>query len=176
MAPHPKGISGGAIFSWPKDIQTRQKEPEFHLVGIGHTYKETENLLIGTRINAYLASIYGNNPELINMPIEKAQQSNTIPLFAGIAWYKQEEWGRLKKEFDDSEKMHKTWNEWRQATESGIEHFARRNKIMYPIILEADHIKEYCQRHKLPNNSQTRVKMVNEILASIIFEKEIHNT
>ena len=105
------------------------------------------------------------------MPIDKAKQSNAIPLFAGIAWYKQEEWGRLKKEFDDSEKMHKTWNEWRHATESGIEHFARRNNIMYPISLEADHIKEYCQKHNLPNTSQTRIRMVNEILSSIIFEK-----
>jgi hypothetical protein len=173
MSPHPKGISGGAVFSWPKDIQTRQKDFEFHLVGIGHTYKENDNIFVGTRINVYLASIYGNNPDLINMPLNQVQQSNTIPLFAGIAWYKQEEWSRLKSEFDDSEKMHETWNEWRQATEGGLEHIARQNKIMYPILLEADHIKEYCLKHCLPNISQTRVRIVNEILASIIFEKEI---
>ena len=173
MPPYPRGISGGAIYSWPKDVMTRKKDYEFHLVGIGHTYKERKNLFVGTRINAYLASIYGNNPDLINIPLEQAQHSNTIPLFAGIAWYKQEEWSRLKNEFDDSEKMHETWNEWRQATEGGLEFLARRNKIMYPIGLEADHIKEYCRKRNLPNNSKTRVRMVNEILASIIFEKEI---
>lgn len=176
MSPHPKGISGGAVYSWPKDVQTRQKDFEFHLVGIGHTYKEKDNLFIGTRINPYLASIYGNNPDLINMPLDQAQQSISIPLFAGIAWYKQEEWSRLKNEFDDSEKMHETWNEWRQATEGGLEYLERRNKIMYPIVLEADHIKKYCQKHNLPNISRTRVRMVNEILASIIFEKEINIT
>ena len=176
MSPHPKGISGGAVYSWPKDVQTRKKDFEFYLVGIGHTYKEKENLFIGTRINAYLASIYGNNPDLINMPFVQAQQSNTIPLFTGIAWYKQEEWSRLKNEFDDSDKMHATWNEWRQATEGGIEHLARRNKITYPIILEADHIKEYCKKYHLLNISRTRVRIVNEILASMIFEKEINIT
>jgi len=31
IPPHPKGISGGAVFSWPKDIKTRGKEPKFHL-------------------------------------------------------------------------------------------------------------------------------------------------
>jgi hypothetical protein len=172
-APHPKGISGGAVFSWPKDIKTRKKEPEFHLVGIGHTYKEKQHCFIATRINAYLASIFKNNPELLNIPLAQVQQSTSIPMFIGIAWYKQEEWNRLKEEFDDSEKMHKTWNEWRQATESGIEYMARRNKIMYPVLLEADYLKDYCSKNNMPNTSKTRVRIVNEILGSILLEKEL---
>jgi hypothetical protein len=173
MSPHPKGISGGAIYSWPKDIQTRKKDFDFHLVGIGHTYKEKDNLLVGTRINPYLASIYSNNPDLINMPMVQAQRSNTIPLFAAIVWYKQEEWDQLKNDFDDSEKMHKTWNEWRQVTEGGVEYFARINKILYPVILEADYIREYCKKYNLPNISQTRTRIAIETIASTILEKEI---
>ena len=173
IPPHPKGISGGAVFSWPKDVKTRKKEPVFNLVGIGHTYKERQNILVATRINSFLASIYSNNPGLIDVPIEQAQKSSSIPLFAGIAWYRQEEWDRLKREFDDSEKMHKTWNEWRQASESGVEYMARKNKIFYPVLLEADAIKEYCSKYNMPNTSATRVRMVNEILWSIIYEKQV---
>lgn len=173
IPPHPKGISGGAVFSWPKDIKTSEKKPEFHLVGIGHTYKERYHCFIATRINSYLASIYSNNPELIDIPLDQVQNSDQIPMIMGIAWYKQEEWDKLKNEFDDAEKMHETWNEWRQATESGIEHMARNNKIMYPVLLEADHLKEYCMKNKKLNTSQTRVRLVNEILGSIILEKEI---
>ena len=173
MSPHPKGISGGAVFSWPKDFPNIKGHPKFHLVGIGHTYKENEKVFVGTRINAYLANIYNNNPKLIGMPLEEAKRSNKIPMYLGIAWYKKEEWGRLKNDFEDSEKMHTTWNEWRQATEAGMEYMLRINKIMYPITLEADFIKEYCLKNNMPNTSQTRTRIVGEILHSLISEKEI---
>lgn len=173
IPPHPQGISGGGVYTWPKDIKTSNREVNLLLVGIGHTYHEKQHCLVATRINYYLANIYHNNPQLIDLPLNEISNSNNIPLIVGIAWYKEDEWERLKLEFDDSEKMHTTWNEWRQATESGIEHMHRKNKIMYPVILEADEIKAYCSKMNLPNTSSTRIKLVNEILASNVFEQEI---
>ena len=97
-------------------------------------------------------------------------------MYLGIAWYKRDEWSRLKNEFADSTRMHNTWNEWRQATEAGMESMLRINKIMYPIVLEADQIKEYCLKNNKPNTSSTRVRMVNEVLHILISETEIKRT
>ena len=46
IPPHPKGISGGAVFSWPKDYPMRKDNPRFYLVGIAHTYKKKKKYLL----------------------------------------------------------------------------------------------------------------------------------
>ena len=48
MAPHPRGISGGGVFDWPKDV-IEKMDPKFprSLVGIGHTYEKRSNCLAG---------------------------------------------------------------------------------------------------------------------------------
>lgn len=57
-APMPHGISGGAIYAWPKaPIGQRGIPTTFYLVGIAHTYLQKECLLIGTRIEGLLSAI-----------------------------------------------------------------------------------------------------------------------
>lgn len=52
----PRGISGGGIFSWPAGHELSNDWSLPQLVGIFHTYKKTEGLLIGTHLISVVAA------------------------------------------------------------------------------------------------------------------------
>jgi len=60
-SPHPKGVSGGGIFAWPRESIGMPDWSEKKLVGLFHTYKEREGLLIGTTLLPFLAAIQLGN-------------------------------------------------------------------------------------------------------------------
>ena len=53
----PKGVSGGGIFAWPEGQELSGDWSLPKLVGIFHTYKKPEGLMIGTHLISVLASI-----------------------------------------------------------------------------------------------------------------------
>ncbi|HMN49022.1 MAG TPA: hypothetical protein PKD67_07810 [Ignavibacteriaceae bacterium] len=62
--PIPSGISGGGIYVWPEDFQGQPTPPKRQLIGIGHTYKKNDDLLIGTNIREFMKCIVINNPHI----------------------------------------------------------------------------------------------------------------
>jgi hypothetical protein len=52
-----RGISGGGIFAWPREATGMPPWSSRKLVGIAHTYKEREGLIIGTSILPLLSAI-----------------------------------------------------------------------------------------------------------------------
>lgn len=55
--PSPQGVSGGAIFSWPRNHEFSQDWSKPKLVGILHSYKAKEGLFIGTTLLPYVSAI-----------------------------------------------------------------------------------------------------------------------
>lgn len=57
-APHPRAMSGGGIFAWPKAPSGLKKLPNrYPLVGIFHTFDAKRSLMIGTRIEYAFAGL-----------------------------------------------------------------------------------------------------------------------
>jgi hypothetical protein len=54
---HPRGMSGGGIFSWPPGSELSDDGSLPFLVGIFHTYIESKGLMIGTPLISILAAI-----------------------------------------------------------------------------------------------------------------------
>jgi hypothetical protein len=52
----PRGVSGGGIFSWPTGHELSEDWSLPQLVGIFHTYKKAEGLLIGTHLISVIAA------------------------------------------------------------------------------------------------------------------------
>lgn len=160
---HPRGLSGGGIFSWSKRARTDPSVgPPKRLVGIVHAYHEPQGCMVGTRINGYLAAIFRNNPHL--EPVPHASGARDAPLVTGIAWYRAEDWAQLKAEFEDSEHMHATWHEWREAAQKTVEQMRLRGVHMVPVELTAREISEYCSKAGRPNISRTRNELVSRRL------------
>ncbi len=172
--PHPRGISGGGVFRWPKDVGHRPQELRRSLVGIAHTYLKKHNCLVGTRLDLYYQLIEQNNPHLFPAaPKHTDSPDRTIPLFLSVVCYRKEEWPLLLSQFADADHMQNSWNEWRQAVENGIEQMQRKNVLMIPIELTADEIMKHCASENLPNTGQTRADLASRRLAEMLREKKV---
>lgn len=64
IPPLPHGISGGGIFAWPKGNSDKIIPENRQIIGVAHTYKEKDDLLIGTKIIAFIQAIMINNPDI----------------------------------------------------------------------------------------------------------------
>jgi len=173
VPPHPRGISGGGVFAWPKDVFDNPKTSiERKLVGIGHTYLKTARCLVGTRIGSFLSLIAANHPELFESPdIDKATAS--IPLFTALIWYRREDWDDLMSDFRDADKYHTSWNEWRQAYETSLDALSRNQRHLVPIELTRDEIRDYCREQGRPNDSSARTKLANRKLVAQLREVDL---
>ena len=172
--PHPRGISGGGIFRWSKDVARRPQELRRSLVGIAHTYLKSKNCLIGTRLDLYYQLIAQNNPDLFpKAPEHTESPDRTIPLFLSVVCYRKEEWSLLMTQFADADHMQNSWSEWRQAVENGIEQMHRKNILMLPIELSADEIMKHCARENLPNTGRTRADLASRKLAQMLREEKV---
>ncbi|HDS1201089.1 hypothetical protein NDN17_20840 [Shewanella algae] len=54
--PSPNGVSGGALFAWPKGHELSQDWTIPQLVGIFHTFKQREGLMIGSNLINFAAA------------------------------------------------------------------------------------------------------------------------
>ncbi|MEZ5592089.1 MAG: hypothetical protein R3F53_15780 [Gammaproteobacteria bacterium] len=172
--PHPRGISGGGIFRWPKDVGHRSQELRRSLVGIAHTYLKTQNCLIGTRLDLYYQLIAQNNSHLFPItPQQTDNQGQKIPKFISVVCYRKEEWPLLMSQFADADHMQNSWNEWRQAVENGFEQMYRKNVLLIPIELTADEIINYCASENLPNTGNTRADLASRKLAMMLREERV---
>lgn len=169
-APLPHGISGGGVFSWQKDIAKAPRTPELKCTAVGHTYLQTQHVLVGTRLNVYLGMIQQSHPEVI----EKAGVGySPEPIMIGLVWYVQNEWDELMRDFDDSDKMPKTWEEWRQKAESGIEEMAIQGKIAMPVPMTALEIRSFCSQQRLKNNGFARSNLAGVKLAQQFIQTDL---
>jgi hypothetical protein len=160
---HPPGLSGGAIVSWPKTARELpvERRPR-RLVGIAHTYLRRPGCMVGTRINGCVAAILHHYPELD--PCRDRPES--IPL--AMVWYREADWPAIKRDFADGANMHATFNEWREAAQTGIESLRRRGVEAVPVHLSLDEIARYCAKTGQPNTGRTRGQLASRRLAQAI--------
>jgi hypothetical protein len=63
--PEPWGMSGGGIFSWPRDANPFEPNPNPRLVGIVTDWNQRRAIFIGTQIYFFIKMIDLNNPGLV---------------------------------------------------------------------------------------------------------------
>lgn len=175
MPPHPRGISGGGVFAWPKDV-FEKSDPDFrrYLVGIGHTYLKQAHCLIGTRINVFLTLIVANHHDIAaEFSVDEGDQQAEIPQYLTMVWYRKEDWPQLMNDFDDAEKYHASWSQWRQTFENGLEELGRRGMHPVPVEITRDEIVDHCKNHRQPNTSETRLALASKKFVDAIRERDL---
>lgn len=169
--PLPEGISGGGIFSYPKQkSKIFQRNKAIRLVGIGHTYHPKSNYFAGTSINVYFMCIIKNNPHLC--PRIQASQ-NFIPMFIGFAYYNKDEWHEIRNIMEDKDSMSESYEEWRLTLENYLDRLTSEGKQFFRITLELQEMLVYAKVNKLPLNGKLRTKLTSEKLGRMIFENAI---
>ncbi|MEX2206661.1 MAG: hypothetical protein WEF50_10585 [Myxococcota bacterium] len=166
----PHGVSGGGIFSWPKTVREGPSEAApRRLVGIAHTYRKRPGCLVGTRINGCVAAILHHYPNLD--PTAGQGSRGAIPV--GVVWYRESDWPRIRREFEDGHQMHASFNEWREAAQTGIETLLKRGVEAVPVPLAIEEITKYCTETGQPNIGRTRGELASRRVAEAILGRAL---
>ena len=162
-APHPQGISGGAVFAWPWTFEERLKSPDLKLAGIGHTFHPNDHCMVSTRIIPYIMAIVKNNPHLANhfmhhediaMDFGKllAEQMatlnpNNVPSAVGIGWYKPDAYQRCLTMFDDAADLPDTFDEWLILAEQTEMQIKNQGMRVVRVEIDPDTFPDWCAEH-----------------------------
>ncbi|MEX2723458.1 MAG: hypothetical protein Q6367_006155 [Candidatus Freyarchaeota archaeon] len=78
----------------------------------------------------------------------------------GVACYRRDQWEQFLATADDSEKLELTWEEWRENVDKWINMMRSMGFKVVEVLIDIDELNEYCRKHHLPNNSETRSQYV----------------
>lgn len=161
-APHPQGISGGAVIAWPWNFVDRHDASNLKLAAIGHTYHEGEHCMAATRIIPYMMAIVRNNPELaIHFRRQevaedfgqfltarmKAINPNNVPTAVGISWYKPEMYASCLDIFDDRNDLPDSFDEWRELAERTEQQFTAQGMRTVRAIIDPATFPRWCSEN-----------------------------
>lgn len=80
----------------------------------------------------------------------------------GIAWYKAENYARLRSLFTDSDKLPLTFEEWAKNAESGINHLRSQGYTIVKVDIDPDSFPAWCASHGMEINAKARIKFAGE--------------
>lgn len=64
---------------------------------------------------------------------------------AGMAWYKPENFARLRAMFEDGDKLHRSYPEWLAAAETGSKQLEKSGVRVVHVDIDPDHFPEWCK-------------------------------
>jgi hypothetical protein len=70
-----------------------------------------------------------------------------VPHFA--AWYRREDYDRIRSLMDDGNKLPATFEEWEKTANSQVAEAAAQGAIIEPVILDPDEFIRFCQGENL---------------------------
>ena len=74
----------------------------------------------------------------------------------GMAWYKPQNFVRLRAMFEDGHKLHSTYDEWLLAAEAGRKSFEAKGFRVVSVDIDPDKFPEWCKTKGLKLNAEAR--------------------
>jgi hypothetical protein len=85
-----------------------------------------------------------------------------------MAWFKRENYARLLATFEDSHKLHRTFDEWLRNAEVGRKTLEAKGFRVICVDIDPDHFPAWCVRQHLRVDSQSRTKYASLIAHKMI--------
>jgi len=82
----------------------------------------------------------------------------------GVAWYRPEQWARLREISEDVENLEDTHEEWRQKAEQVIRDSIPADVTWEKVDIDVEEVLAWCNVLGLPMNAQSRARYVSERL------------
>jgi hypothetical protein len=82
----------------------------------------------------------------------------------GIAWYRAEQWERLREISVDRNNLEKTHIEWLQVAEEMLMKLSAEGFDVVRYEVDVELLLKYCKDHKIPINGNSRSRYVTEML------------
>lgn len=93
-----------------------------------------------------------------------AQQVQAV----GMAWFKRENFTRLLAVFEDSHKLHRTFDEWLRDAEIGRKGLEAKGVRVVCVDIDPDHFIAWCKSRGLGINAQSRISYANLIAYKVL--------
>jgi hypothetical protein len=88
--------------------------------------------------------------------------SNKSNIVAGIAWYRPEQWERLREVSDDVADLEETYEAWLETAERIIREGHAAGVTIEKVDLDVEKALAWCNFHGLPMNTQSRSRYVSD--------------
>ena len=82
----------------------------------------------------------------------------------GVAWYKPEQWERLREISADANDLEATYDEWLRVAEEGLHHMREVGLRPERIEVDVEALWRWCRAHEYPVDAEARARYVAEQL------------
>lgn len=173
-APHPQGMSGGAVVVWPSAYADRQDPSNLRLAGICTGYHANHHCMAATKTGLFLDAIMYNNPRIVSSlaanavgtrdPVSSvaAVFNHYNPSVVAIPWYTLTAYKSCLGIFFDREDLPSTFEKWNERA-LGVERELRsKGSNVLRVYIEPDSFVAWCIDHKIDRyDRDARMKYAN---------------
>jgi len=90
------------------------------------------------------------------------KSANETKIVTGIAWYRPEQWQRLREVSEDVENLEDTYEAWLQTAERMIRDGIPADIAVEKVDLDVEEVLAWCNVRGLPMNATARSRYVSE--------------
>jgi hypothetical protein len=90
------------------------------------------------------------------------KSSNESQIVTGVAWYRPEQWERLREVSEDVDNLEETYDAWRKTAEQLIRDGIPTDVRVEKIDVDVEEVLAWCNFHGLPMNASSRSRFVSE--------------
>src|SRR6184192_3833322 len=87
---------------------------------------------------------------------------NQSRIITGVAWYRPEQWQRLREVSEDVENLEETYDAWLQTAERMIRDGIPADVVVEKIDVDVEEVLAWCNVMGLPMNTASRAQFVSE--------------
>ena len=82
----------------------------------------------------------------------------------GIAWYKPDQWGRLRQISVDADKIEPTYQEWLEYAEEAVAKMQRPGTVVRKVAIDVEDLLRWCTEHGRAVDASARAEYTNQML------------
>jgi hypothetical protein len=88
----------------------------------------------------------------------------TQPVVAGVTWYTEEDWRKVKAAATDPERFEETFAEWNAMAVEAVANLKKAGVNTVKFFIIPNELLPWCQLHNKPNNAASRAEFVTQKL------------
>jgi hypothetical protein len=87
-----------------------------------------------------------------------------LPIRAvGIAWYRREDYARLRKLFKDGHKLPRTFDQWLKAANKAQKLYESQGQTVIKAYIDPETFPAWCESRGLDIDAQARIQFANRV-------------
>jgi hypothetical protein len=88
--------------------------------------------------------------------------SNVSRIVTGVAWYRREQWERLREVSEDTDNLDETYDAWLETAERLLRDGIPADVQVEKIDIDVEEVLAWCNVRGLPMNGNSRSRFVSE--------------